>query len=64
MYGGGNFDALATGKWDQIESRQVVFLHWMHDSNPESLETNLQQTECTRYKLTEPSRIKLKTWTQ
>ena len=39
-------DALATGKWYRIERRTVVFLCWMQDSNPGSLEPNLQQTEC------------------
>ena len=46
MFVGVNFDALATGKWFQIERRQVVFLCWMQDSNPGSLEPNPQQTEC------------------
>ena len=41
-----NFDALAMGKWYQIERRQVVFLCWMHNLNPGFLEPNLQQTEC------------------
>ena len=42
-----NFDALAQASDFRIERRQVVFLCWMQDSNPEgSLEPNLQQTEC------------------
>ena len=41
-----NFDALAQASDFRIERRQVVFLCWMQDSNPGSLEPNLQHTEC------------------
>ena len=41
-----NFDALAEASDFRIKRRQVVFLCWMQDSNPGSLERNLQQTEC------------------
>ena len=41
-----DFDAPATGKWYQIERRRVVFLCWMQDSNPGSMEPNLLQTKC------------------
>ena len=41
-----NFDALAQGGDFRIGRRQVVFLCWMQDSNPGSLEPNHQQTEC------------------
>ena len=41
-----NYDALAQASNFQIERRQLVFLFWMHDSNPGHLEPNLQQTEC------------------
>ena len=45
-----NFDTLAhvlaQASDIRIERRQVVFLCWMQDSNPESPEPNLQQTEC------------------
>ena len=40
IYVGVNFDALATRKW------QDVFLRWMQDSNPGSLDPNHRQTEC------------------
>ena len=46
MYVCVDFDAPATGKWYQIERRRIVFLCWMHDSNPRSLEPNLLQTKC------------------
>ena len=41
-----NFDALAQANDIRIERRQVVYLCWMQDSKPGSLEPNLQQTEC------------------
>ena len=40
-----NFDALAEASDFRIRG-QVVFLCWMQDFNPGSLEPNLQQTEC------------------
>ena len=42
-----NFDALAQASDTQIETRQVVFLCWMQDLNPESQTPNRQQTECS-----------------
>ena len=41
-----NFDALAQAIDFRIERRHVVFLYWMQDSNPGSLEPNVQLTEC------------------
>ena len=41
-----NFDALSQTSDFRIERRQVVFLCWMQNSNPGSLEPNLQQPEC------------------
>ena len=42
-----NFDALAQASDIQMERRQVVFLCWMQDLNPESQTPNSQQTECS-----------------
>ena len=42
-----NFDALAQASDIQIERRQVVFLCWMQDLNPEPQTPNRQQTECS-----------------
>ena len=41
-----NFDALAQASDFRIERKQIVFLCWMQNSNPGSLELNFQQTEC------------------
>ena len=41
-----NFDALAQASDLGIEREQVVFLCWIEDPYPGSLEPNLQQTEC------------------
>ena len=42
-----NFDALAQASDFRIERRQVVFLCWEQDSNPEGPKTPIrQQTEC------------------
>ena len=41
-----NSNALVQASDCQIKRRQDVFLCWMQDSNPESVEANLQHTEC------------------
>ena len=41
-----NFDALAQASDIRIERRQIVFLCWMHDSNPRSQTPIRQWTEC------------------
>ena len=41
-----NFVALAQTSGFRIGRKQIVFLCWMQDSNPGSLEPYLQQTEC------------------
>ena len=42
-----NFDALAQASDIQIERRQVVFLCWKQDLNPEPQTPIRQQTECS-----------------
>ena len=42
-----NFDALTLASDIQIERRQVVFLWWMQDLNPEPQTPIRQQTECS-----------------
>ena len=55
-----NFDALAQASDFRIERRQVVFLCWRQDSNPEVLRHLFASRLNACWKLTELSRIKLK----
>ena len=59
-----NFDALARAIDIRIERRQVVFLCWRQDSNPEGSDTYSPADWMPADKPTELSRIKLKTWTR
>ena len=59
-----NFDALAQASDFGIERRQVVFLCWRQDSNPEGLRHLFASRLNACWQTTELSRIKLKPWTR
>ena len=60
-----NFDALAQASGIRIQSRQVVFLCWMQDSNPSGSQTpNRQQTECPLTNWLSYRWSSYKTWTR